>query len=45
MKILSKEQLIKIFKSTKQANPEGLLDKILYEAFNQVRENDTDSFD
>lgn len=45
MKTLNKEQLIKLFKSTKQANPEGSLDEILYEAFNQVRESDTDSFD
>jgi hypothetical protein len=40
MKILSKERLIKLFKSTKQANPESSLDELLYEAFNHVRENE-----
>ena len=45
MKTLSKEQLIKLFKSTKQANPEGSLDEILYKAFNEVKENDADSFE
>ena len=45
MKSLSKEQLIKLFQSTKINNPESSLDELLYLAFNKVKENDTDSFD
>lgn len=45
MKKLSKEQLIKLFQSTKQYNPNSSLDEILYETFNKVKENNTDSFE
>ena len=39
------EQLIKIFQDTKSNNPDSSLDELLYQAFNEVKENDTDSFD
>lgn len=45
MKKLDKEALIKLFETTKQNNQESSLDEILYQAFNQVKENETDSFD
>ena len=45
MKKLSKEQLIKIFQDNKLNNQGSSLDEILYLAFNEVKENDTDSFD
>ena len=45
MKKLSKEQLIELLKNTKQINKESSLDEILYKAFNEVKENDTDSFE
>jgi len=45
MKKLSKEQLIELFQSTRLSNPESSLDKILYQAFNEVKENEEDSFD
>ena len=45
MKKLSKEQLIKLFQGTKQNNPQSSLDEILYIAFNEVKENEEDSFD
>ncbi len=45
MKKLNKELLVKLFESIKQNNPESSLDEILYQAFNKVKENDTDSFD
>ena len=45
MKELSKEELIELFNSTKQSNPEKSLDEILYEAFNKVKEDETDSFE
>lgn len=45
MKKLNTEQLIKLLKNTKQSNTESSLDEILYKAFNQVKENETDSFD
>ena len=45
MKKLSKEQLIGIFQETKLNNPSSSLDEILYQAFDRVKENDTDSFD
>jgi len=45
MKKLNTEQLIKLLRNTKQSNTESSLDEILYKAFNQVKENETDSFD
>ena len=45
MKELDKEELIKLFNSTKQCNPEKSLDEILFEAFNKVKENENDSFE
>jgi len=45
MRELSKELLIKLFRTTRGNNPESSLDEILYQAFNKVKENDTDSFD
>ena len=45
MKELEKDELIELFKSTKQSNPNKSLDEILFEAFNQVKENETDSFE
>lgn len=45
MKKLNKELLVKLFESIKQNNPESSLDEILYQAFNKVKEYDTDSFD
>lgn len=45
MKKLDKETLVKLFETTKQNNPESSLDEILYKAFNQIKENETDSFD
>ena len=45
MKKLDKESLIKLFESTKQSDLEKSLDEILFEAFNQVKENETDSFE
>lgn len=45
MKELEKEELIELFESTKQNNPNKSLDEILFEAFNQVKENETDSFE
>ena len=45
MKKLSKEQLIEIFQATKSNNTSSSLDEILYQAFDIVKENDTDSFD
>ena len=45
MKELDKKELIKLFNSTKQSNPEKSLDEILFEAFNKVKENENDSFE
>ena len=45
MKDLSKEELIELFNSTKQSNLEKSLDEILYEAFNKVKDDETDSFE
>lgn len=45
MKTLNKEALINLFEITKQNNQESSLDEVLYLAFNQVKENETDSFD
>ena len=45
MKELNKEELIELFNSTKQSNLEKSLDEILYEAFNKVKDEETDSFE
>ena len=45
MKKLNKELLIKLFQSTRQSNSNDSLDEILYKAFNEVKENDADSFE
>jgi len=45
MKKLNTAFLIKIFEQIKQNNPESSLDEILYKAFNEVKENDADSFE
>ena len=45
MKELNKEELIELFNSTKQSNLEKSLDEILYEAFNKVKDDETDSFE
>ena len=45
MKKLDREQLIKLLEKTRENNKEGSLDEILYKAFNEVKESDTDSFD
>jgi len=45
MKKLSKEELIKLFQDTKLNNSDSSLDEILYQAFNEVKEKNTDSFD
>ena len=45
MKKLNTAFLIKIFEEIKKNNPESSLDEILYKAFNEVKENDTDSFE
>lgn len=45
MKKLDTAFLIKIFEQIKQNNPESSLDEILYKAFNEVKETETDSFE
>ena len=45
MKKLEKEELIELFNSIKQSNAEKSLDDILYEAFNKVKDDETDSFE
>lgn len=45
MKKLEKEELIELFNSIKQSNAEKSLDEILYEAFNKVKDDETDSFE
>ena len=45
MKKMDTEFLIKLFKEIKQKNPNRSLDEILYLAFSEVKENDTDSFE
>ena len=45
MKKVSNTFLIKLYEETKKNNSECSLDEILYKAFNQVKESDTDSFE
>ena len=45
MKTLNRESLINLFEIIKQNNKESSLDEVLYLAFNEVKENETDSFD
>ena len=45
MKELNKIESRKLYEDLKNKNPKMSLDKLLYEAFNQVKENDNDSFD
>lgn len=45
MKEISKELLIKLYEEYREKNPNSSLDEILYLAFSEVKENDTDSFD
>lgn len=45
MKVFSKEELIKLFKECKENNSGKSLDELLDIAFNQVKEDENDSFD
>lgn len=45
MKELSKDVLVNLYEEYNKKNPDILLDKALYEIFDQIKENDTDSFD
>lgn len=45
MKKLNQDMLKKLYEECKRRNPNMSLDEILYDAFNRVKENDTDSFE
>ena len=45
MKELDKVELIRLYETVKEENKEKSLDELLYQAFKNAKENDTDSFD
>lgn len=45
MKNLTNEFLVNLYEEYKKRNPDKSLDKALYEIFDVIKENDTDSFD